>query len=169
MVEAGFGKGRRVAKGRSSKAEVRHYHHDDIGDDALSFAKWYTRNKFQLMESFVGELDKNPMRRDPIYLRERFLDTLRHAKQVTNVRAVVTVLLALGAAATFVGTALDIFVAAPVIGTTAALTKSVFTQVAALASSLTLVLLVVRLALDRYLELVDVSAHYTAMQLASAR
>lgn len=168
MAEAGFG-GKGTLGGRRADREVRHYRHEDLGDDALSFAKWYLRNKFQLMESFAGELDKHPMRRDPLYLKERFLDAVKHAKQVLWVRTVVTVLLALGALTTVVSTFLDLFVAAPVLGATAALTQSVFAVVAGVAGSLTLVLIVARIALDRYLELVDVAATYTAMQLAAAR
>lgn len=153
--------------GHRARDRIRHEHIDDearghrIGHEALHFAKWFLRSKFALMEGFLGELEAAPEERDAAELEHRFLRCTRHAQRVLLARSIVSFLLVLGAVAT-VGTALLArFGTVRIIGALEA--------AAAIAGSLTVLLLAMRLAMDRYLERVEVSATFIAMQLATAR
>ncbi|HEX2022115.1 MAG TPA: hypothetical protein VHH36_05340, partial [Candidatus Thermoplasmatota archaeon] len=71
-----------------------------LGEDAHDFARWFVKSRFALMESMLGELERDPRELDFAALRARFLCCTRHGKRVLAARAVVTALLALGVAAT---------------------------------------------------------------------
>lgn len=130
-----------------------------LGDGALDFTKWFLRSKYRLMASFLGELEQAPDARDEAALRTRYCKALTHAERVLTLRGVVTVLLALGAATATVSAVSDAL----------AVGGGALKTIAAWSASLTLLLILLRLAFDRYLSLVDVSATFLAMQIASAR
>lgn len=135
-------------------------HDHRLGEEALHFTRWFAKSKYHLMGGFLGELTGPPG--DTARLRERFERTLRHAHRVHTARGAVTLLLALGviaAAATTIANLLN--VEAP---------TGIVERAAALSASLSVVLIALRLGLDRYLERCDVSATFLAIQLsASAR
>lgn len=133
-------------------------HH--VGEEALHFARWFSQSKYRLMAEFLGEIARAPEERDPSRLKDRFARAVAHAHRVHQARGVVTGLLALGvvaAAASAVGDALGL--AAPI---------GLLERAAALSASAALVLVAIRLALDRYLERVDVAAIFLAIELASS-
>lgn len=141
----------------------------DLGDDALRFARWFTRGKYVLMEDFLGELRKAPEARNEEELEARFARAVAHGKRIQAARSVVTVLLGLGVvAAAFATLARFLYVPDPLAGDVA-FTASLLDRVAALSASSAVVLVALRLAFDRYLSLVDVTATFLAMQLATAR
>lgn len=131
-------------------------------DEALDFARWFTKSKFDLMAGFMADLARPPAERDAADLARRFKHALRHAKRVLRARLVVTVLLAAGLIATLAA-ALARFLAIPPD------MLALVDRAAALSASLTVLLLVARLGFDRYLELIETSATFLAMQLATAR
>ena len=155
--------------GRGPARRQDRFHDKDVGDEALRFARWFVKNKFALMESFVHELDRDPLARNPEPLRRRFLEAVRHAEKVLLARAIVTFLLAGSAVTALASAVVERLQGTPVLGATVEQTFSLLDFVIGISGSLTLVLIVARLGLDRYLELIDVTATYTAMQLASAR
>lgn len=132
-----------------------------LGEEALHFTKWFTRSKYHLMRRFLGELRRAPETRDAGTLELRYRRALTHALRVQRARTVVTFLLALGviaAAASAVANVLDV-----------ALPTGFLERAAAFSASVSVALVAVRLLLDRYLERVDVSATFLAIQLATAR
>lgn len=158
--------GRVVGHGRARRAGgftgLRH-----LGDDALRFTKWYVKGKYALMEGFLGELDEAPEARDAAALRSRYHRAILHGRRVSGARTFVTVLLALGAATSVLATlAFAAYVPGPLRGDVA-LAGDALRQVAAWAATSALVLVVLRVALDRYLEMVETSALFLAMQLAT--
>ncbi|HVL49181.1 MAG TPA: hypothetical protein VM889_11540 [Candidatus Thermoplasmatota archaeon] len=151
-----------------ARDDVSRFHLEDVGDEALSFARWFLKSRFDLMESFTAELARAPRERDVAALKRRFHKATRHAKRVQLARLVVTVLLALGAVTTVLaaaGAALSLprEVDAPVEAGTALLD-----EVAALAGTATVGLVALRLGFDRYLDLVGVTATFVAMQITAS-
>ena len=132
-----------------------------LGNDALRFARWFFRSKYALMAGFLGELEQTPEARDERDLRQRYCRALRHAMRVQRARAVVTVLLAMGVLTASSAAVLDAL-AGPE-------GRALVQDVAAWSASISVLLVGLRLAFDRYLGLVDVSATFLAMQLATAR
>lgn len=127
-----------------------------LGDEAIELTRWFAKSKYHLMGAFLGEL-MDPAPADPADLRRRFCKVVRHASRVHAVRGAVTVILALGviaAATSSVASALD-----------ADGTFGFLERAAALSASVSVLLVALRLALDRYLERCDVSATMLAIQL----
>ena len=139
-----------------------------IGESSLRFTRWFLKSKFALMQAFLGELEMPAQARDPSHDRRRFLLAMRHAERALVGRVVVSVLLVFGIVATAAAAV------ARVLYVPAALTPGVeatlvaLDRVAAVSGSLTVLLLALRLAFDRYLERVETTAVFIAMQLASA-
>ena len=132
---------------------------NSLGDEALEFTRWFAKSKYHLMGAFLGDLmDTSP--RDVNVLRKRYCRAVTHGQRFHRLRGVVTFLLAIGvvaAAATGIMNALD--VDAPV---------GLLTSAVAASTSLSVLLVAVRLLLDRYLERCDVAATFLAIQLATA-
>ena len=138
-----------------------------LGEDALHFGTWFAKNKFALMEGFLGELRDSPAERDPSEIEDRFLRATRHAQRVLVARGVVTFFLALGLVATASATiAGRVWIPTRLAGDVTAW-LAVLDGAAAIAASVTLVLLAARLAFDRYLELVETTATFLAIELAT--
>jgi hypothetical protein len=133
-----------------------------LGDDALHFARWFTKSKFQLMADFMADLECSPSQRDAEALARRFQAAIRHARRVLLARLAVTILLAAGVIATM-GATLAQFLAVP------AEALGFLDRVAAVSASATVALVVARLGFDRYLGLVETSATFLAMQIATTR
>lgn len=145
---------------RARRAEVA----EDEG--RIRFLSWYFRSRFDLMQRFLEDLER-PTTPLPL-LRRRFLDTTRHANRVLVARAVVTFLLALGVLAALAATvASAVWVPGPFEAGVAA-TSRFLAQAAAVSTSASVVLLVLRLAFDRYLGLVDTCATFLGMQIAAS-
>jgi predicted anti-sigma-YlaC factor YlaD len=139
-----------------------------LGNDALRFARWFFRSKYQLMAGFLGELESAPEARDEGALRERFCRAVTHAVRVQRLRSVVTALLALGVVtAAFAAVVEVVSLPASWAGDVAA-TRALLASVAAWSASASAVLVALRLAFDRYLGLVDVSATFLAIEIASS-
>jgi hypothetical protein len=152
--------------------EARDFHDQDIGDEAMRFAKWFVRDRFSLMEGFLGELDRDPRERDVVALRRRFLESVAYARKVLVVRAVVTVLLASSVVVTASSVVLERLAGAndaipALFRIPVAELQALLLLIEGIAASAALLLLVARLAADRYLELIHVTASFTAMQIAS--
>lgn len=163
--------GRRRTEGRP-EARAETYHDRDIGDDALAFARWFAKDRFQLMEGFLHELERAPGERDAAALKARFLHAVRHARTVLALRGVVTVLLAFSVVATAASTLLDNLAALnqrlpALLDMPVDQLRALLLGIQAVSAAGALVFLVLRLAFDRYLELIQVTATYTAMQLAA--
>lgn len=139
-----------------------------LGNGALDFARWFFRSKYRLMAEFLGELEQAPQERDEAALRERYCRAITHAQRVLALRLVVTVLLALGVVTAAFATVMDALVLPPVLSADVDTLRFVLRKVAAWSASASLVLVALRLGFDRYLGLVDVSATFLAMQIASA-
>src|SRR5438067_8300706 len=136
-----------------------------IGDEALHFGRWFAKSKFALMQGFLGELES--CERDADELRGRFVAATRHAKRVLVARSVVTVLLALGVVATASASVAALWWVPQFVAGDVAAWAAVVRRVAAIAGSLSVLLLVARLAFDRYLELVDTTATFLAIEMAA--
>lgn len=144
---------------------VRAYARREETDD-IRFLDWYLQSRFHLMERFLEDFEHptTPV----VVLKRRFLRAIRHAKRVLAARGVVTVLLALGVLATAAaGVAEAVWVPDPFEPGVAA-TSTLLARLAAVAGSASLLLLLSRLALDRYLELIDTCATFLGMQLAAS-
>lgn len=126
----------------------------DFGEEALGTAKWFLQSKYRLMGRFLAELERPPGERDPELLRVRYDRALRHGERVHRARTFVTVFLAIGAI-TATGSAV-----ANALGV-----GEILARAAAFSASATVLLLALRLSLDRYLERVDVAATFLAIQL----
>ena len=151
---------------RPSRAEPR-VNVRDLGNGALDFAKWFRKSKFDLMAGFFGELEKDPAQRDRADVERRFLAAIRHAKRVLLARGVVTLLLAIGVVATAGAAVARVLWVPAVLTFEVQATLAALDRLAAVAGSVTVVLVVLRLLFDRYLEMVDTSATFLAMQLAT--
>jgi hypothetical protein len=121
------------------------------------------------MASFLGELEEPPEARDEQALRARFCRAVSHAIRVQWARSAVTALLALGVLTTALATAADVLIIPPALAGDVAATRALVERIAAWSASASILLVALRLAFDRYLGLVDVSATFLAIQLASAR
>lgn len=148
---------------RSHARSRLRFHRSALGDRALDFARWFSRSRYDLMAGFLGEMERAPAERDADELRQRFVRALRHGERVSRARTAVTVLLALGVL-TAMTTTLVQLTDAPAVADALMLLE----RVAAISTSLSVVLVVARLACDRYLERVDVTATFLAVQLATA-
>lgn len=139
----------------------------DLGEGALDFARWFARSKFDLMAGFFGELKRDPATRDAADVERRFLEAVRHAKRVLVARGIVTFLLALGVITT-AGTAIVRFLVVPTpLRGDVQTTLWALDRFAAVAASASVLLVGARLLFDRYLDMVETSATFLAMQLAS--
>ena len=156
------------ARRRRSRAEPR-IHVRDLGEGALDFAKWFRKSKFDLMAGFFGELEKAPEQRDVVDLERRFLAAIRHAKRVLLARGLVTFLLAVGVVATAAATLAKVLWVPAVLTYEVGATLAALDRLAAVAGSVTVVLVLARLLFDRYLDMVETSATFLAMQLATCR
>ena len=154
------------ARRRKSRAEPR-FHFRDLGEDALDFAKWFRRSKFDLMAGFYGELAKEPGERDMADVERRFLAAIRHAKRVLLARVLVTFLLVVGVVATEAATLAKVLWVPDALTFEVQATLAALDRLAAVAGSVTVVLVVARLLFDRYLDMVETSATFLAMQLAT--
>lgn len=134
-----------------------------LGDDALDFPRWFAQSKYRLMRRFVFELEEPPAERDIAALRERYLRTLAQGERIQRARGVVVGLLALGVISAATGA-----IGGVVTGEEGAALGRSLDRLAAVAGSLTLFLLVLKVALDRYLARVDVAATFIGMQIASS-
>jgi hypothetical protein len=170
MGETPAWKGKQVRQLRRER-----YHDEPLGDEAVRFATWFAKSKFQLMESFLGELDRRPAERDRAALRERFLHACKHGQQVLIVQGVVTALLAFGVVVTASSAALDRLqtindnLLPGLFHLPLGELRTLLVSIQAIAGSATLILILARFAVARYLALVEVSATYLGMQIASAR
>lgn len=138
-----------------------------VGDDALRFMRWYAGGKYALMGGFLGELDDPPDARDAAALRDRFCKVVSHGRRVAIARTVVTALLALGvvtSAVAAIANAADL--PGRLEGDVEAM-RGALSRVAAWAATFAVVFVALRIAFDRYLDLVDTSATFLAMQLAT--
>jgi hypothetical protein len=151
---------------RRARAEPR-VHFRDLGEGALDFAKWFRKSRFDLMAGFYGELAREPGERDVADVERRFLAAIRHGKRVLLARGVVSVLLVLGVVATAGAAAARVLWVPDALTFEVQATLAALDRLAAIAGSITVVLVALRLLFDRYLELVDTSATFLAMQLAS--
>lgn len=138
-----------------------------VGDDALRFMKWYVGGKYALMAGFLGELDDPPELRDGKALRDRFCQAVQHGRRVAIARTLVTALLALGVVTTAAATLTTVFFLPSAFEGDVAAVRASVDRLAAWSASFSVVLVALRLAFDRYLDLVDTSAHFLAMQLAT--
>lgn len=140
-----------------------------LGDEALSFARWFRSSRFDLMGAFYGDLKEDPDLRDRPAIEDRFRRALAHGKRVLRLRLVVTILLAMGAVAT-ASTALARMLWVPTLYVDdVQVALALLDRSAAIAGSATLLLVGLRLLFDRYLDMVTTSATFLAMQLASCR
>lgn len=129
---------------------------------------WYFRSRFDLMERFLEDLERPAASYDVPELRRRFLQTVHHAKRVLLARAFVTFLLALGVVATVVASLAQVVSLAGPLESGVAATSTFLKQAAAVTGSVSLLLLGLRLAFDRYLHLVDTCATFLGMQIAAS-
>lgn len=141
----------------------------ELGEGALKFARWYTRSKFALMRDFLDDLETPRDSRDLPTLRSRFLRALRHAERVLWARLAVTLLLAASVLATVISAVLGVLWVPTLLANDIEATRLLLTSVSAFAGSASVLLLVLRLAFDRYLELVDTSATFLAIEIAVSR
>lgn len=141
----------------------------ELGEGALKFARWYTSSRFALMEDFADDLATRHAPRDVPILRDRFLRAVRHGKGVLWARFAVTVLLAFSLVATVAGWIVSAVSVPPLLEGDVAATEAAVARIAAASASLTVVLVLLRLAFDRYLDLVATSATFLAIEIASAR
>lgn len=135
-----------------------------IGEEALHFTRWFMQSKYHLMGRFLGELQSDAQEREPEALRARYCRSLQHGQRVQRARGVVTFLLALGVIAAAASTVANLLH----LGAGAAATTQLLERGAAISASATVILVALRLLLDRYLERVDIVATFLAMQLASS-
>jgi hypothetical protein len=151
--------------GRRARGLRRRAFH--VGDDALRFMRWYAGGKYALMGSFLGELDDPPGERDAETLRRRFCQAVAHGRRVQMARTVVTALLALGVVTTAFAAVANVLLVPSSLSGDVAAGGRFLARVAAWSATFAVVLVLLRLAFDRYLELVDTSATFLAMQLAT--
>jgi len=131
-----------------------------LGEEALHFGRWFAQSKYHLMAGFLGELQRPAAERDAARLRDRYCRALTHAQRVHTARGVVTFLLALGVVATASSALADALgVPAP---------TGYLERAAAIAGSISALLIALRLLFDRYLVRVDVAATFLALQLTAA-
>jgi hypothetical protein len=135
---------------------------------SLRFLRWFLKSRFALMGGYADLLSRDPSERDVGLLRARFLEAVRHAERVLLARGVVTLLLAFGAVTTVTTAVLGSLALPEGLEAPRSLTALALRRVESVAGSLTLVLLALRLAFSRYLDLIDVTATYTAIALAGA-
>lgn len=140
-----------------------------LGSGALDFTRWFFQSKYALMASFMGELEEPPDARDEADLRHRYCAALTHGVRVQRLRTLVTVLLAMGVVTAAFATALDALVLPPLLAGNLDATRILLQKVAAWSASASVLLVALRLAFDRYLGLVDVSAIFLGMQLATVK
>lgn len=140
-----------------------------LGGDALRFTRWFFRSKYRLMAGFLGELERPAEPRDEPALRQRFCQAVTHAVRVQRMRSAVTALLALGVVTTAFAAVMDLVALPPTLAGDAALAHFLLAKVAAWSASISVLLVALRLGFDRYLGLVDVSATFLAIEIASAR
>lgn len=140
--------------------------HRTRDDGEIRFLSWYLRSRFDLMERFLEDLEAPTTPLD--VLRARFLRTVQHAKRVLVARGVVTFLLALGVVATAAAAVVEVVWVPETFEPGVVATSAFLAKAAAIAGSASLVLLLLRLAFDRYLGLVDVCATFLGMQIAVA-
>lgn len=138
-----------------------------LGDDALRFMRWYAGGKYALMGGFLGELDDPPEARDAGDVRERFCQAIQHGRRVQAARTVVTVLLTLGIVTTAFATVANVLLVPSALEGDVVALRVFLERVAAWSATFAVILVGLRLAFDRYLELVDTSATFLAMQLAT--
>lgn len=127
--------------------------------DVWYFLKWFTTNKFALMESFLQQLDHAPTRADRRVLKRRYERAAKHAKRAMIVRLVVTVLVLVSLGSSLVTVVVDALEVLP--GAT-----GVVNRVKAVATSLGALLIVARFALDRHLARVEIYLLFMGMQIA---
>lgn len=138
-----------------------------LGEDALHFGRWFFKSKFALMQSFLGELRDDPGERDEREIEDRFLRATQHALRVQTARGVVTALLALGVVATAAASLAKSVAIPTAFAGDVDFWLTMLGRVAAISASASVLLLLARLAFDRYLEQVETTATFLAMQIAS--
>jgi len=132
-----------------------------LGEDAVQFTRWFMRSKYHLMGGFLGELRAPRPPEEAEALAARFCRAIVHGQRVHQGRALVTFLLALGVIATATSAVANALAVD--------LPSEPLERAAALAASVSVFLVAVRLSLDRYLDRVDVTATFLAIQIAAAR
>lgn len=130
--------------------------------DVWYFLKWFTKSKYALVESFLGQLDHVAEARDREVLKRRFRRATRHAKRVLVVKLVVTMLFFLAVLPASAAAYLSYLDAIP--GATRLLGRAT-----TILGGLSVLLIVLRFAIDRHLARVDVYLTFVGMQVAGER
>lgn len=130
------------------------------GEEVLQFTRWFLQSKYKLMGQFLGDLQRTHDAAERERLREYYCRALQHAQYTQRVRGTITVFLALGvlaAAATSIARLLHV-----------AYSSGALDQAAAYSASASVALIAARLAVDRYLERVDIVATFVAIELSAS-
>lgn len=139
-----------------------------LGEEALDFTKWFTQSKYRLMAGFLGELARDPGERDLDVLKERYTRTLTHAQRVLTARGLVTFLLVVGVVAAAASAIANLLAVPTILEGDVAATTGFLQRLAAYSTSASVVFVALRLLLDRYLERIDVTATFLAIEIATA-
>lgn len=123
---------------------------------------WFVRNRFQLWEALAAETRERPA--TAASCQRRFARALRQAQRLLVVRLVVTVLLALGLVASVASAVLAATTPA-FLAAQADAFERLLTRAAALATSVSALLLVLRLLLERALSRYDVVVAFFAPRI----
>lgn len=147
----------------------RLFRHEGLGEEALHFTRWFAQSKYRLMGEFLGEIERAPETRSVPDLRSRYCRALEHGQRVHQARGIVTLLLAIGVVAAAVSTIANALDAPAALAADVAAWTAFLERLAAISASVSVLLIAIRLAMDRYLERIDVTATFLAMQLATTR
>lgn len=140
--------------------------------DLLRFPDVLLVSRFDLMDRFVEEFAVPPPRRDRAALERRWARLVERGNRALQFRLIVTLLLGFSVVATAVAGLMDLSQALGTAGNPQARAAvqgllGVLGVVQAVAGSAAVVLLVARLALDRYVDSATAAAAMLAAQLAS--
>lgn len=149
----------RLPRGPASRKHIR--------EESLHFARWFASSRYRLMAEFLTELEEPASERATDALRDRYCRALAHGQRVMRARAFVTALLALGVIATAVTAVMRLVALPGAIEADVAATQDLLDRLAAYSASAAVLLVGLRMAFDRYLERVDVTATFLAIQLAT--
>lgn len=117
---------------------------------------WVAKNRFTLLEAYAEDAEKGL---EPDDAKVRLDEAVRQAKRWMVARAVVTVLLALGAVTAALST---VAATVPTVGDYVAFMRDVLAPVAAVAASLSAALLVARFVIQRIIRRYDVGTMFLA-------
>lgn len=144
----------------SARAPLR-----STAEGALNFAQMFLTTKYALMERLFVELQAplDPQERPAV--RARFQRVLARGERALRLRLVVNVLLAFGLVTTLFSATARLVTVPPTAEVGVAATRTLLDLVAAFSASFAAALIALRLAFDRYLSRIDVSATFLAMRL----